>query len=108
MLETGLWLVKATIGILLTFLGSLVVKAFSRSREYRADAYAAVLLGKEPMMSALKALSADTAEIPVEQSAYAAFKVSGRMSLSEIFSTHPPIEKRLAALNEGSYAPRLN
>ena len=108
LLETGLWLVKATIGILLTFLGSLVVKAFSRSREYRADAYAAVLLGKEPMMSALKALSADTAEIPVEQSAYAAFKVSGRMSLSEIFSTHPPIEKRLAALNEGSYAPRLN
>ena len=55
LLETGLWLVKATIGILLTFLGSLVVKAFSRSREYRADAYAAVLLGKEPMMSALKA-----------------------------------------------------
>lgn len=105
LLETSLSLVKATIGILLTFLGSLVVKAFSRSREYRADAYAAVLLGKVPMMSALTALSTDTADIPVEQSAYAAFKVSGRISFSEFFSTHPPIEKRLAALDEGRYTP---
>ncbi|HAW61428.1 MAG TPA: protease HtpX [Pseudomonas sp.] len=106
LIETALWLVKAITAIVLTFLGSLVVKAFSRSREYRADAYAAALLGKEPMVSALSALSTDTAKIPLEQSAYAAFKVSGRTSFSEIFSTHPSIEKRLSALVEGTYAPR--
>lgn len=104
--EAVLWSIKAIAAVVLTFLGSLVVKAFSRSREYRADAYAAVLLGKAPMISALKVLATDTAEIPVTQRPYAAFKVAGRTgSFGEFFATHPLLEKRLAALEEERYAP---
>lgn len=105
-IDTALWVTKAAIAMFLTFLGSLVVKAFSRNREYKADAAAAVLLGKDPMISALKTLATDTAEIPVAQRAYAAFKVSGRAQFGEFFSTHPLIEKRVAALEAGQFAPK--
>ncbi|MGL5452647.1 MAG: M48 family metalloprotease [Aeromonas sp.] len=107
-IEFTLWLVKTIAAILLTLLGGLVVKAFSRSREYRADAYAAVLLGKEPMMNALKVLDNDTTKIPLEQHGYAAFKISGRCGFSEFFSTHPPIGKRLIALDDGVYIPMVD
>ena len=80
--EFTLWLIKTIAALVLTLLGSLVVKAFSRSREYRADAFAAVLLGKGPMMNALKSLANDTSKIPLEQSAYATFKISGRLGVS--------------------------
>lgn len=73
--EFTLWLTSTIAALVLTLLGSLVV-AFSRSREYRADAFAAVLLGKGPMMNALKSLANDTSKIPLEQSAYATFKIS--------------------------------
>lgn len=103
LIEYALWAAKALAAIVLTFLGSLVVKAFSRAREYRADAFSATLLGKESMVGALNTLSGDNTEIPIGQIAYSAFKVSGRITVSELFSTHPPIEKRIAALEEGRF-----
>ena len=104
--EVLLVITKTVATLALTFLGSLVVKAFSREREYRADAYAAVLLGKEPMIGALRALEGDAEDAPPGQLEYASFKISGRMSFSEIFSTHPPIEKRIGALEKETYCPR--
>lgn len=101
--EFALWTVKAIAALVLTFIGSLVVKSFSRQREYRADAFAAILLGKDSMISALNVLAKDTVDIPVEQRSYSAFKVSGRFSISEIFSTHPLIEKRISALENGDF-----
>jgi heat shock protein HtpX len=90
--------VQVTATLLLTFLGSLGVKAFSRGREYRADAFAARLVGAAPMAAALRRIGADNSAIPSGQMAFAALKVSGRASFHEWFSTHPELEKRVAAL----------
>lgn len=84
--------------ILLGFLGMMVVAAYSRAREYRADAGGARLGGRENMIGALRALQRQ-AGIPVENDALAAFKISGGGGgIARFFSTHPPLEARIAAL----------
>lgn len=105
LVEMLLWAVKTFAAFILTFVGGLVVKAFSRRREYRADALAARLVGPEPMAAALEAISNDDVELPREQAAYAAFKIRGDWSLSELFSTHPPVQKRIAALRQSDNTP---
>lgn len=94
--------------IALGFLGSMVVAKFSRSREYRADLGGAKLAGKAQMISALQRLQM-MYESPAQQNAatnddkaIAAFKISGRQgsSLAMLFSTHPPLEDRIAKLRE--------
>lgn len=101
---------KFLIAAILTFIGSLVVKAFSRRREYRADAIAAHLASPEDMRSALEKLgrlSADeTEEPPQSQAAYAVFKINGH-GLMELLSTHPALEKRINALEEGTYSGKV-
>ena len=52
------------------------------------------------MIQALKVLSSDTSTIPQEQQNYAAFKINAPARLFNIFSTHPPIEKRVIALQK--------
>lgn len=91
-------LVKAIITGVLMFLGSLVIKAFSRRREYAADQLAAELLSPGAMISALQTLSSDDAVTPKSQLAYAGFKISSASSFMEIFSTHPNIQKRIDRL----------
>jgi heat shock protein HtpX len=84
--------------ILLGFLGMMVVAAYSRAREYRADAGGARLGGRENMIGALKALQRQ-AGMPIENDALAAFKISGGGGgIARFFSTHPPLEARIAAL----------
>lgn len=80
----------------LSFLATLIVMWFSRWREYRADAGGAELAGRHKMIGALQALqrSHDPAPLPGEM---AAFGINtGRMS--KLFSSHPPLEARIAAL----------
>lgn len=89
--------------LVVAFIGFLVINAFSRKREYYADSFAALLVGKEHMINALKKLDQDVTEIPESQNSYATFKISGRLKLSEWFSTHPLIEKRISALKEQRY-----
>lgn len=80
------------------FLGNLAVLAFSRWREYRADAGSAQVLGKDAMIQALEALGHQTVEKkPDEVRAMCIFGVD---SVSELFMTHPPLEKRIAALKK--------
>lgn len=80
------------------FLGNLAVLAFSRWREYRADAGSAQVLGKDAMIQALEALGSQTVEKkPDEVRAMCIFGVD---SVSELFMTHPPLEKRIAALKK--------
>ncbi len=88
--------------IAFSLLGMLVVAAFSRHREYRADGGAATLVGSGKMVGALRALQ-KSADIPVEQSSpVAAFKIAGgkRGGLMALISTHPPLEDRIARLQE--------
>ena len=80
------------------FLGNLAVLAFSRWREYRADAGSAQVLGKDAMIQALEALGRQTVEKkPDEVRAMCIFGVD---SVSELFMPHPPLEKRIAALKK--------
>lgn len=88
--------------ILFTILGSIVVAAFSRWREYRADAGGANLAGRNNMISALQRLRSAMGLEDDRAPAMAAFKISHRPSFLELFSSHPPLEKRIERLMRNS------
>ena len=76
-------------------LASIIVMWFSRYREYRADEGSARLVGKEKMIAALQRLGQGSqAEL---EGSLAAFGINGRGS-SELFMSHPPLEKRIESL----------
>ncbi len=91
----GYWITTIVLDIVLGFAAAIVVAWFSRQREFRADAGAAALMGrKQPMMNALARLGGlHTAELP---KSVAAMGIAG--GIGQLFSTHPPIEERIAAL----------
>jgi heat shock protein HtpX len=80
-------------------LASILVMAFSRHREYRADWDAAKLLGSAaPMQAALARLdSAADTTLPKQ---VAAFGISGAGGILALFRSHPPIADRIAALSK--------
>lgn len=88
-------------------LGMLVVAWFSRAREFRADAGGAALAGRGKMTAALQKLMVASQEPQVAEAggnAMATMKISSgsrRSKLMELFSTHPPLEDRIAALQSG-------
>ena len=89
--------------IVFMILGSLVVAAFSRRREYRADAGGARLCGPESMISALQALKKNMAINDNNQNneAINAFKISGgKSSFMQLFSTHPALDDRILRLKK--------
>jgi heat shock protein HtpX len=89
--------------ILAPFAAMLVQMAISRSREYQADATGALLAGKgEGLAAALEKLGAYSRQSPMRSHPSTAHMfivnpLSGR-SLMSLFSTHPPIEERVARL----------
>jgi heat shock protein HtpX len=85
--------------IIFGILASIVVAWFSRQREFRADAGAAAYLGSpDPMISALRRLGGlEPGELP---KSFRASGISDRPSFMGLFSSHPPIEIRIAALEE--------
>ena len=85
----------------LGILGSVVVCWFSRAREFRADAGAATLAGRGKMISALQRLQQNTKMIETEHPALATMKISGARSWLGLLSTHPPLDARIAALQNG-------
>lgn len=76
---------------------SIIVAWFSRQREFRADAGAARLLGTpQPMIKALARLGGFSPEgLPQNM---AALGISDKPGFTALFSTHPPLEQRIAAL----------
>ncbi len=79
-------------------LASIIVMYFSRHREYRADAGAANLMGaRQPMINALRRLGGTAVE-PLPEGLKAAGISDTPSSWSELFSSHPPLESRIAAL----------
>ena len=86
--------------IVLGVLAAIIVAWFSRQREFRADAGAATLMGrKQPMIAALARLGGlDPGELP---KAVKAMGISSRPNqMLALFSTHPPIEDRIRALQQ--------
>jgi len=93
--QTSPYLITMLLEMVLGILGVIVVSAFSRHREYRADRGGANYAGKQDMIAALERLSANRRMYDAEPS-LAAFKISG--GPGALFATHPPLEKRIAAL----------
>jgi heat shock protein HtpX len=82
------------------------MQALSRYREFAADRGAAILTGRpSALASALVRISGGMERIPTrdmraqsELSAFYFFPPGAKQSLAGLFSTHPPMEKRIAAL----------
>ena len=93
----GYWVTTIVMDIALGFLAHMVVAWFSRHREFRADTGAAQLMGRtQPMMNALARLGGMVpGELP---KSIAAMGIAG--GIGKLFSTHPPIEERIAALRD--------
>ncbi len=91
----GYMISTIVLDIVLGFAAAIVVAWFSRHREFRADAGAAKLMNrKQPMINALARLGGMTpGELPKSM---AAMGIAG--GIGKLFSTHPPIEERIAAL----------
>ena len=95
----GYFVTTIVLDIVLGFAAAMVVAWFSRQREFRADAGAAQLMGnRQPMINALARLGGMTpGELP---KSVAAFGIAG--GIGQLFSTHPPIEERIAALRQAT------
>jgi heat shock protein HtpX len=91
----GFMVTTLVLDIVLGFVAHMIVAWFSRQREFRADAGAARLMGrKQPMINALARLGGMTpGELP---KSVAALGIAG--GIGKLFSTHPPIEERIARL----------
>ena len=94
----GYYATTIVLDILLGFVAAIIVAWFSRQREYRADAGAAQLMGrKQPMINALARLGGLVpGELPKTMQAMG---ITG--GLGKLFSTHPPMEERIARLQQG-------
>jgi heat shock protein HtpX len=98
----GYYVTTVVMDLILGVLAAMIVAWFSRQREFRADAGAAQLMGrKQPMVNALARLGGlDPGEMP---KSLAAMGISSRPSgLLALFSSHPPIEERIARLKENA------
>jgi heat shock protein HtpX len=95
----GYMVTTIVLDIVFGFLAGMVVAWFSRHREFRADAGAGQIMGRnQPMIHALQRLgNLASGELP---KGVAALGITG--GLGKMFSTHPPIEERIAALQAAS------
>ncbi len=94
----GYYVTVMVLDILFGVLAMMIVAWFSRQREFRADAGGAQLAGRQKMVAALQRLSQayGQSSLPKQMTA---FGING--GIGKLFSTHPPIEQRIAALQQG-------
>lgn len=100
----GYFIVTIVTEIILGILASMIVFAFSRWREFRADAAGASLAGRSDMIAALERLRGNqnaTENLPGELTAFGISREL-KKSLGGLFSSHPPLEQRIAALAAGA------
>jgi heat shock protein HtpX len=102
------WLIVVVVSIVTYFLSQILILAISRYREFAADRGSALITGApEHLMSALQKIASDMFRIPerdlrqVESmNAFFIIPTSVKSGARALFMTHPPLEKRLAALSE--------
>ena len=93
----GYYATTIVLDILFGVLAGIIVAWFSRQREFRADRGAAQLMGQpQSMMNALARLGGMHAQGQEMPKHMAAMGIAG--SIGKLFSTHPPMEERIAAL----------
>jgi heat shock protein HtpX len=102
------WLIVLLVSVITYFLSQILILAISRYREFAADRGSALITGApEHLMSALQKISSDMFRIPQRDlrevegmNAFFIIPASVKGSIGSLFMTHPPLEKRLAALAE--------
>ncbi|MFL5917243.1 MAG: zinc metalloprotease HtpX [Gaiellaceae bacterium] len=102
------WLVVLIVSIVTYFLSQILILAISRYREFAADRGSALITGApEHLMSALQKIASDMFRIPQRDlrevegmNAFFIIPTKVKGSMSQLFMTHPPLEKRLAALSD--------
>ena len=100
------WLIVFLVSLVTYFLSYILIRTISRYREYAADRGAALVTGApENLMSALQKIASGIASIPQRDlrevqtlNAFFIVPTNWKSSVGELFHTHPPLEKRLAAL----------
>jgi heat shock protein HtpX len=95
----GFYITTFIAEMVLGILASTIVMAFSRWREFRADAAGADFAGRAGMIAALQRLQAEQGmpnDMPGEMTAFGIRE--GKSKFGELFMSHPPLEKRIAAL----------
>lgn len=101
----GYYIATFAAEMILAFFASMIVAWFSRRREFRADIAGAQLADRESMIAALQRLQAEMqAHVPSQMSgSLKAFGISSGFvsGLAKFQATHPPLEKRIAALRNG-------
>lgn len=96
------FVVSMVLELVFGIVASIITMWFSRHREFHADAGSARLVGREKMIAALQRLK--TSYEPQEASTMMAFCINGKSkSLTELFMSHPPLDKRIEALRSGQY-----
>jgi heat shock protein HtpX len=102
------WLIVVVVSVVTYFLSQVLILAISRYREYAADRGSALITGApEHLMSALQKIASQITMIPQQDlrqvetmNAFFIVPTNWRKKTAELFMTHPPMEKRLAALAE--------
>jgi heat shock protein HtpX len=102
-----IWLIVMVVSIVTYILSFILIRMISRYREYAADRGAALITGApEYLMSALQKISSDMLRIPQRDlrqveamNAFFIIPTNVKKATSELFATHPPLEKRLANLS---------
>src|SRR5205814_1926701 len=102
------WLIVLAVSILTYVISWILIRTISRYREYAADRGSAVITGApENLMSALQKISSEMFRIPQRDlrevqamNAFFIIPASVKRATAELFMDHPPLEKRLAALEQ--------
>jgi len=99
----GYFVVVMVLQLVFGLFASMIVAAFSRWREYRADAAGAKFAGTGAMISALQRLQANHGESTLPKT-IAAFGIAGPLAdgFRRLFMSHPPLDERIAALQNPS------
>ena len=102
------WLIVLVVSVVTYILSQILILAISRYREFAADRGSALITGApEHLMSALQKIASDIVRIPQRDlrevetmNAFFIIPTSVKSATGQLFMTHPPLEKRLAALAE--------
>jgi heat shock protein HtpX len=100
--QLSYFLIVIVLDIILWLFASLILMWYSRRREFRADAWAARYVGTWHMIDALRRLG-ESHKQKAKQDAFALMKISWWKVWMKMFSSHPPLEKRIEALQTGEY-----
>ena len=102
----GYWITTIIAQLVLSIIAAIIVAWFSRWREFRADAGGAELAGRAKMIAALERLKLnhDQSQLPAQISA---FGISGGGGFMRLLMSHPPLDKRIAALQEAGRPQRV-